>query len=283
MDPLAPRGWKGEWISIWALRRFAWSSGGALYVAMTPTAKAAPFAKVKVSRPNVVRTDTAIDATWTLRAPKSWRYPGADARVAFERAEDPLRAAAVSPELPVAISGAAAPERASVSVHGKRMRLSAPLPVEPGAYDGTLEVRDRRATVRLIVRRSGVEAGSAIPITVNVANTGEVTWADGGATGAGTVPGVRSTRLVARWIALEVPGVESDADGPAERVLESLPLAAGQATTVEAAVMAPEQPGRWALAVDVVDDVAGSYAALGSAPAVVLFEVVEARRAEAIE
>ena len=52
MDPLARGAWKGEWISIWALRKFAWSSGGALFAAVTPTAKAAPFAHVTTSGPS---------------------------------------------------------------------------------------------------------------------------------------------------------------------------------------------------------------------------------------
>ena len=50
MDPLGRAGWKGEWISIWSLRRFAWSSGGALFAAVTPNAKPAPFAHVRTER-----------------------------------------------------------------------------------------------------------------------------------------------------------------------------------------------------------------------------------------
>jgi hypothetical protein len=37
---------------------------------------------------------------------------------------------------------------------------------------------------------------------------------------------------------------------------------------------APGTAGVWALVVDVVDDVAGSFGALGSAPAVQVFEVL---------
>ena len=45
----------------------------------------------------------------------------------------------------------------------------------------------------------------------------------------------------------------------------------------------PKEVGRWALVIDIVDDVAGSYAALGSAPAVALFEVVAPRGIEPVE
>ena len=45
----------------------------------------------------------------------------------------------------------------------------------------------------------------------------------------------------------------------------------------------PKAAGRWALVIDIVDDVAGSYAALGSAPAVALFEVVAPRGIDPVE
>ena len=49
MDPLARGKYHGEWISAWALRKFVWSSGGAVFAAVTPNAKPAPFAHVRTS------------------------------------------------------------------------------------------------------------------------------------------------------------------------------------------------------------------------------------------
>lgn len=325
MDPLARGDWKGEWISIWALRRFAWSRGGYMYVAMTPTAKVAPFAKVKVSKPKVVRTATAIDAAWTLKVPRKWRFPGADAKVAFKPAEDALLAAALSSALPTATTAAEdallaaasssapptaakddpAPKEASVAASGKRMHLTAPLPVEPGAYVGSLQVRDRRfgrvvaeadrlavfipgdrrASLHLTVRGSKVEAGAPVRVTVNVANSGVDSWADGRAPGSGQEGTARATRVEAHWIPLEVPDDENGDAVPAvaPALLKLVALARGRATMVRASVMAPGRPGRWALVVDVADDIAGSFAALGSAPAVATIEVVEARGIERVE
>ena len=65
--------------------------------------------------------------------------------------------------------------------------------------------------------------------------------------------------------------------------LQAVPLAPGKATTVKAELLAPESPGVWALVVDVVDDVDGSFAALGSAPAVGVFGVVVPRGIAGVE
>ena len=85
-----------------------------------------------------------------------------------------------------------------MTVKGKTMRLTAPLPTKPGAYTLHLGIHDRRfgravvtaqdvavfvpgdrrATLRLNVREPGVEAGSTLSLSVNVANTGTLTWGD---------------------------------------------------------------------------------------------------------
>ncbi len=307
MDPLARGDWDGEWISVWALRRFTWSLGGYVYAATTPTAKAAPFSRVKATRPKVVLSATAVDASWTLKTPKGWKFPGADAKTAFEPAEDPLLAAAITPPLPVKTVATEAPDASTVSLRGKSLHLVAPLPTKPGAYVARLAVKDRRfgrsfvtaddlavfipgdrrATMRLDARSAGVEAGDALKVSVSVANTGTETWADtrvaqGSARGAIT----RTTRVEARWIRLDDAADETrdeDATEPDEPVLGLVPLAPGRLVLIRTSIMVPDEIGRWALVVDVVDDVVGSYAAIGSAPAVHVVEVVAPRGFEPIE
>jgi len=312
MDPLARGEWRGEWISVWAIQRFAWSRGGAVFAAMTPTAKAAPFAKVRVSStPKLVRSSASLDAAWSLKAPKSWRFPGADVTAKFARAKDPILAAAVSPDIPVrtgAGDGAAArgtPKGARVTVKGRTMRLTAPLPTKPGAYTLRLGVRDRRfgrsfvsaqdvavfiagarrAALRLTVRETDVEAGSALKVSVNVANSGERSWAGSWSidAGAGQMDVERGTRAVARWIQLNAAGKPIGRTDGKGFVLGPVPLEPGEMVTVRHSLLVPATPGSWALVVDVVDDVDGSYAALGSQPAVAVIDVVEPRRRDGVE
>jgi hypothetical protein len=99
MDPLGRGNWHGEWIPVSALARFAWFRGGAMYAAVTPTAKAAPFSGVRVGRPTVTRSTEALDVAWPVRSRRGWRFPGVDTRLALSRPEDALLAAAISPEM----------------------------------------------------------------------------------------------------------------------------------------------------------------------------------------
>ncbi|HET7830308.1 MAG TPA: hypothetical protein VFL03_12170 [Candidatus Limnocylindrales bacterium] len=308
MDPLARDAWQGEWISVYALRRFVWTRGGAVAAATTPTAKAAPFAKVKASStPKVVRSGDAVEAAWSLKAPKAWRFPGADVSAKFVPAEDPIVAAAGSPDVPVRNGEASAPRKVSVVVRGKTMRLTAPLPTAAGAYELHMNVRDRRfgnafvtsgntavfipgdrrASLRLNVRAQAVEAGSPIKLSVNAANTGTETWAGEWTldAGAGKMTVERGTRLVASWVRLSENGTpDADQDGtPTQVALGAVPLKPGEMQTVKDTLLAPGTVGRWALVVDVVDDVDGSYAALGSEPAVARLDVVAARARGPVE
>ena len=304
MDPLARGDWHGEWISVFALRRFVWTQGGAVAAATTPTAKAAPFARVKASaKPKLVRSGDTVEAAWSLKTPKRWRFPGADVVATFAKASDPLEAAALSPDMPVRNEDTAAPKRASLTVKGKSMRLTAPLPTRSGAYTLHLGVRDRRfgnpfvtshdialfipgerrASLRLNVRERGIEAGRAMKVSVNVANTGSQTWAGEWTldAGAGQMTVERGTRAVARWIPADdattaaEPGGKASARAPI--VLGPVPLGPGEMVTVRGTLVAPATVGRWALVIDVIDDVDGSYAALGSEPAVAVIDVVAAR------
>ena len=294
MDPLGRGKWKGEWISVRALRRFAWTSGGALFVAVTPTAKAAPYAGVAIADPQLSMTSMTLDATWWLEAPRKWKFPGADVRATFEPADDPLLAAAES--VPVTMTGEAiaeAPAAPVASVAGKLLRTSAALPTEAGAYRADVTLTDlrfgdvvaraeqvavfvpgpRRATLRLHAGDEAIEAGRAITVSVSVRNTGTESWADraGSTQTSDGPPSVRATRVVARWIPLDAP---ADAVAPAPVELQAVPMTPGKAATVKADLIAPGSPGTWALVVDIVDDVDGSFAALGSAPAVAVYGVV---------
>ena len=294
MDPLARAGWKGEWISVAALRRFAWSHGGALSVAVTPAAKAAPYKGVAIEDPTFSMTSTTLDVAWGFKAPRRWAFPGADVRTTFEPADDPLRAAAES--MPVATVGAGPvkrPARPVAASRGNVLRATSALPDASGAYRAAITVTDRRfggvvaraedvavfvpgprrATLRLHAGGASIEVGQTVSVSVFVANTGTESWTepvrDAGALAEPTRD--RGTRAVAHWIPLD-----ASADGPLPRpvTLQAVPLAPGRLTTVHAGLVAPGSPGAWALVVDVVDDVDGSFAALGSAPAVQVFEVV---------
>ena len=87
----------------------------------------------------------------------------------------------------------------------------------------------------------------------------------------------RGTRVVARWIPLD----DDRSDATRRRSSRSWSARCrwrrGEMVTVRDTLTAPAAVGRWALVIDVVDDVDGSYAALGSEPAVAEIDVVAAR------
>lgn len=304
MDPLGRGDWKGEWIAVGALRRFAWSSGGILTVAVTPTAKAAPYSGVTMTDARISMTSTTLDATWGLEDPRGWAFPGADVQAVFEPADDPLRVAAESLSVTMAAGATAdAPETPEAVQAGRSIRAVAALPSVPGAYRGAITLTDRRfgdavaqaanvavfvpgprrATLRLLSSDRVIEAGRAVSVSLSVANSGTESWAEQSqlpGTPAAMPVAIRETRLVARWILLEGP---TDAVPPAPVELRAVALAPGRRTTVTVELGAPWTAGAWALVVDVVDDVAGSFAALGSAPSVQLFEVLAPRSIGEVE
>jgi hypothetical protein len=294
MDPLGRPGWKGEWISVRALRRFAWTTGGALTVAVTPTAKEAPFNRVRIASPTISMTSTTVTAAFAIKAPRRWSFPGADVRTTFKAAGDPLLAAATSlPVTTAATATTAAPKKPVAGVRGASLRATSALPAKAGAYWATFALTDRRfgrtvaqtrdfavfvpgprrATISLSVRNETIDAGRPVSLKVSVANTGTESWADpvhSAVAEAEQVP-VRDTHVVAHWIRM---GGSTDGDPPAPVELRAVPLTPGRLATVQVRLVAPDAPGTWALVVDIVDDVDGSFAALGSAPAVQAFTVV---------
>ncbi len=335
MDPLGSGDWRGEWISVAALRKYAWTRHGALSVAVTPTAQAAPFQGVTVTGPIATASTSNLDIAWALQAPDRWRFPGADVAATFARTADPVAAAAIAPAIPAIPGSDPTPLLPSATVAAGALHATAPLPVEPGSYQATVIVTDRRfgrvvarseatavfvpgprsAALSLQTSSSDVATGASIAVRVAVANSGRLTWAEdprpGGAPGGLAVP--RATRLVARWVPIDVPLASAASPGNPEPSvgltdvtgaggadgasvpgdpdvrgagstgilgsveLGSLPLAPGGMVVVAGGVQAPTTPGTWALVVDVVDDVEGSFAALGSAPAVEVFHVISLR------
>ena len=309
MDPLGRGDWAGEWISVKALKAYAWTTrAGVLSVAVTPIAKPAPFTGVVVGTAIATQTPRTLEVSWGIRTPDGWRFPGADVTTRFSVDPDPLVLAATS-AAPVAQLGSSdLPARPVASVSERTLRAVTPLPLDAGAYAATTTLKDRR--FGHVVARSGpfavfvpgdrhaaldlqaadttVIAGSAVNVALTVANIGSATWAEGPLTIAAStqLPVRRNTHVVARWIPISVradalPGgtavddpVAADPTPPPDVTLGVVPLAPGGRSELDGQVTVPETPGVWAMVLDVRDDVDGSFAALGSAPAVRVFVVV---------
>ncbi len=309
MDPLGRGSYGGEWISVWSVYRYAWFTGGRVQAIATPTAKAAPFRGVSLGEPTFRSSDLAASAAWPVRTPRSWRFAGADVRATITAADDPLIAAAHAAAAGSQATTEAAPVRPTARVEAGTLTASAALPSTPGAWLVTLVLTDRRFGKRVAgagpvvafvpgARRAALHlraddhapaAGSTVSFSVVVTNSGGASWADprqAAAAGGDVTP--RATRLVATWIRLDeataarasgaaAPGVGERALRAATSItLRRAPVEPGETIRVDTAGQAPATPGRWALVIDLVDDVDGSFAAAGSTPAVALFEVVAA-------
>ncbi len=310
MDPLGRGDWAGEWISVKALKAYAWTTrAGVLSVAVTPTAKPAPFTGVAVGTAIATQTPRTLEVSWGIRTPDGWRFPGADVATRFTVDPDPLVLAATAPQPLAQLVSGDLPARPVATASERTLRAVTPLPLDAGAYATTTTLKERR--FGRVVARSGtlavfvpgarhasldlqapdttVAAGSAVNVALTVANIGSVTWAEGPLTiAASTQLSVRrDTRVVARWIPITVRAdappdgaavdgqVAAGAAAPPAVTLGQVPLAPGGRSELSAQVSVPETPGVWALVIDVTDDVDGSFAALGSAPAVRLFVVVD--------
>ncbi len=319
MDPLARGDWRGEWISVAALRRFAWFKGGRVAAVTTPTAAPAPFAGVVLGQPKVGLSEEALTTTWKLRTPRGWAWKGGDVHVSILPAEDPIAAAITAAAVDPRTTADPAPEAPVAGVTGHTLRLSAALPAKPGAYVARLSLSDRRfgktvvasepmgvfvsgarqAKLRLNVARTVLIAGDDVRVNLSVANSGEDTWADTVRPDGdqGDVR-TRATRVVAAWVRLDPQAQRpAPADPAADAAtatgvtaavpltieLRKVPLAPGALERIRETLVVPTDVGRWALVIDIVDDVAGSYATLGSAPAVALFDVVAPRGIEPVE
>ncbi len=307
MDPLARGAYRGEWMSIWSLQRFAWFSGGRVQAIATPSAKPAPYKGVHLGAVRLEQSERSLTAVWPLQAPRRWRFPGADTHVAVEPADDPLGAAAAAATLASRhlAAGTNVPTKPRASVAGGTLRASTALPHEPGAYLVSLRLTDRRfgrrvaAMARVTVFVPGdrrailtlrsvdqqLPAGGTMPVWLTVGNSGSATWVDPEKRSATARDLPRATRVMATWIPLDAhaspgdrrPSTAGALMAPGLRrtsVLRRVELGPGGSARFQAEVAVPGEPGRWALVIDVTDDIDGSFAALGSEPAVALYEVV---------
>ena len=279
MDPLARGDWQGEWISVSALRRFAWFKGGRVAAVTTPTAAPAPFAGVVAGQPKVGLSDAAVTATWKLRTPRAWAWRGGDIHASVAAAEDPIAAAIAAAQVDPRTTADPAPETPVAGVAKHTLRLSAALPTEPGAYVASLSLSDRRfgrtfvtsepvgvfvpgarqAKLRLNVAKEVLIAGDDLRINLSVANSGEHTWADT-ARPEGDQADVRAraTRAVATWVLLD-PSGQGEASGeaapdaatapgdaaavPLTVDLRKVPLAPGELERIRETLVVPKDAG----------------------------------------
>ena len=170
MDPLAPAGWTGEWISVAALKKYAWRNhAGRLWVAMTPAASLAPLAGVELGEPVIVADSSTLDVSWAIEnSPKGWTYAGSSVSAVITPVAEPdpllpvvaalpaipalaipaLAPSAIQAESPAApTAGAAVPAPPAApwsTVADGVVRATVPLPTEPGIYLVELSVIDRR-------------------------------------------------------------------------------------------------------------------------------------------
>jgi hypothetical protein len=307
MDPLGRGDYEGEWLSIASLQRYAWFKGGRVQAVATPAARPAPFAGVRVLGGTAGVSDEAVSGLWELRAHRRWRFQGADVKASIEPASDPIEGAARTAAAGAWTTDDTAPARPRASVRAGVLRATAALPDEPGAYLAAVAVTDRRfgrtvarstpitafvpgpvrAGLSLRTSEAAPEAASSTDIQLMIANSGDEAWAtparyEAGDRGRKPKP----TRVVATWIRLDAApadlGLAAAVDaspapaaeaGRFELVLGMLTLGPGRVSRLDAQVPVPATPGHWALVVDLVNDLDGSFAALGSEPAVALYEV----------
>ena len=295
MDPLAPAGWKGEWIPARYLRSFAWQTGGGgLWVMLTPTAKRAPFSGVKLAPPEAAVRDGQLLVDWKVsKAPKQWKLPRVKVKTRVERLKNPAALGITDWMSTLAGEPAAKKRKPTARYAQKTIRAQMATPAKPGAYRIALSLADRRfgrtaarsSTVvfvpgerrgSIVVREpEAVIAGKSFDLDATVMNTGSVDWADPEWLSAPDRR--RNTRVRALWHLLESDDRDAERAAADPEELLEVPLKPGQVTRGRLSVTAPKVPGRWVLTLDVTDEDDGSFAAGGSAPRTMVIKIVEPR------
>lgn len=312
MDPLAYGDWKGEWVPASALYRFVWKSNGGVVAAMTPAAQAAPFAGVKVhGATGVSATAFSVSATWSITSRRGWRFRGADVAMTARRiapeAVSPGAVMVVAPR-PLLAGKPTAADRAGVRTTARSLTATVALPSTPGIYEVSIGVTDRRFGHRVsavgpvilyvpgarsamiaagstsaVTDTAGVEpavqAGERLPVSIAVTNAGTTSWIDAPAPSGVPIDATTRlhTRITGTWVPV-APAARGAAHDPAlaPTVVNLGPasLAPGETLSLATTVAPPSHAGRWALVLQVTDDVGGSFATSGSAPSILFFDVV---------
>ena len=300
MDPLAPAGWKGEWIPARYLRAFAWTTGGGgLWVMMTPTAKRAPFSGVKLAGPEASVRDGKLQVDWKVRkAPKRWRLPRVKVLTRVERLHNPV-ALGITDALSAPLATPATKKsKPSARYASKTIKARMRLPATPGAYEIAMSLGEKRfgrtvarsSTVvyvpgerrgSILVKNAGAAiAGEALELDATIMNTGTRDWMDPEwlpTSIAEAVDPRRDTAIRASWKLLKAE--DKDAAGATFNSVNvhAVPLKAGEVAHADLLIPVPRTPGRWLLTLDIVDEIVGSFAANGSAPRMIVVKVVDGR------
>jgi hypothetical protein len=299
MDPLAPKGWRGEWIPTRYLQAYAWqTAGGGLWVLMTPAAKRAPFSGVKLATATATAEDGNVALAWQVRkAPKGWKLPKLDVKTDATRLDDPAAMGLVDvlSIAPGAVGTGSKKRTVRLAERTIEARMAAP--AQPGAYRVTLSLRERRfgrtvaragAMVYVPGERRGtilakdpsaVVATAPLELDAIVMNTGSVDWSDPAwltASAAEAMERRRGTVIRASWRLIEPDDpTRKGSAGPDPADLRAVPLKPGAGVHAHLTVPTPSVPGRWALTLDIVDEISGSFAAGGSAPRTMVVKIVE--------
>jgi phytoene dehydrogenase-like protein len=299
MDPLAPAGWKGEWIPARYLRAFAWQTGGGgLWVMMTPTAKRAPFSGVKIARPRRPFGTVSCWSTGRSARPRSTGSCPSQGQDAGGTHQEPA-ALGITDWMSTLVGEHAAKKRKPTARYAqKTIRARMSTPAKPGAYQIALSLADRRfgrtaarssTVVYVPGRRRGliivkqpeaVIGGKAFDLDATVLNTGSVDWADPEWLSPSTAKALgprRKTTVRALWHLLEPDDRDAERAGAVPEDLLAVPLKPGAVTHGQLTVSAPNVPGRWVLTLDLADEVEGSFAAGGSAPRTMVIRIIEGR------
>jgi hypothetical protein len=241
MDPLAPAGWRGEWVPRKALVAYGWRTAfGALYAAMTPAAAADPFKGVELGDASATAAPGTLALAWPIeRTPKSWRLPAISVESTVAKLESGLGAAdaqilLIPPASDASVAtdkgpAASDPPPASPLEQDGHVTAAVALPIEPGAYSVSVALRDprfgdevaiagpytvyvpgdRRATWELDATARTALVGSEIELAGTITNSGAGSWAE--PAHAGSIPAaelpLRQTAIWAHWLPLD------DADG----------------------------------------------------------------------